>query len=325
MDSYYKYHVFFCLNQRDPGAERPSCANCNAQAMQEHAKKRVKQLGLAGPGQVRINKAGCLERCELGPALVVYPEGVWYTYVDESDIDEIVDSHLVNGKDRRASENRSINLAMNVHTKKYLIDGPVGKIEVALDLPDDMRENGAAPRGIALVAHPHPLFGGTMDNKVAQTLARTLVQLNYVTYRSNFRGVGETQGEHDAGIGERDDLRAVLDHMRAQAGQGDLPLVLAGFSFGTFVLSHVAAKLREEGQAIERIVFVGTAASRWEVAPVPENTLVIHGETDETVPIQSVYDWARPQELPVVVIPGAEHFLHRKLHVLKRIIVDAWR
>ncbi len=208
---------------------------------------------------------------------------------------------------------------MNAHTQKFLIDGPVGKIEVALDLPD------AAPRGIALVAHPHPLFGGSMDNKVAQTLARTLVQLNYITYRSNFRGVGATQGEHDNGIGERDDLRAVLDHMRAQPGQAELPLVLAGFSFGTFVLSHVAARLREEGGAIERMVFVGTAASRWEVAPVPDTTLVIHGETDETVPIQSVYDWARPQELPVVVIPGAEHFLHRKLHVLKRIIVDAWR
>jgi alpha/beta superfamily hydrolase len=207
---------------------------------------------------------------------------------------------------------------MNVHTEQFLIDGPVGKIEVALDLPDETRENGAAPRGIALVAHPHPLFGGTMDNKVAVTLVRTLVQLNYVTYRSNFRGVGQTEGEHDAGIGERHDLRAVLDYMRAQPG-------LAGFSFGTFVLSHVAARLVEEGQAIERIVFVGTAASRWEVAPVPENTLVIHGETDDTVPIQSVYDWARPQELPVVVIPGAEHFLHRKLHVLKRIIVDAWR
>jgi alpha/beta superfamily hydrolase len=214
---------------------------------------------------------------------------------------------------------------MNVHTKQFLIDGPVGKIEVALDLPDETRENGAAPRGIALVAHPHPLFGGTMDNKVAVTLVRTLVQLNYVTYRSNFRGVGQTEGEHDAGIGERHDLRAVLDYMRAQPGQADLPLVLAGFSFGTAVLSHVAARLVEEGQAIERIVFVGTAASRWEVAPVPENTLVIHGETDDTVPIQSVYDWARPQELPVVVIPGAEHFLHRKLHVLKRIIVDAWR
>jgi uncharacterized protein len=208
---------------------------------------------------------------------------------------------------------------MNAQTQKYLIDGPVGKIEVALDLPDGQ------PRGIALVAHPHPLFGGSMDNKVAQTLARTLVQLKYITYRANFRGVGATEGEHDNGLGERDDLHAVLDHMRAQPGQADLPLVLAGFSFGTFVLSHVAAKLREEGQAIERIVFVGTAASRWEVAPVPDTTLVIHGEIDDTVPIKSVFDWATPQELPVVVIPGAEHFLHRKLHVLKRIIVDAWR
>jgi uncharacterized protein len=208
---------------------------------------------------------------------------------------------------------------MNAQTQKYLIDGPVGKIEVALDLPD------GEPRGIALVAHPHPLFGGSMDNKVAQTLARTLVQLKYVTYRSNFRGVGATEGEHDDGIGERDDLHAVLDHMRAQPGQADLPLVLAGFSFGTFVLSHVAAKLRDEGRAIERMVFVGTAASRWEVVPVPDTTLVIHGEIDDTVPIQSVYDWASPQELPVVVIPGAEHFLHRKLHVLKRIIIDAWR
>ncbi|CAB3768028.1 alpha/beta hydrolase [Paraburkholderia humisilvae] len=208
---------------------------------------------------------------------------------------------------------------MNAHTKKFLIDGPVGKIEVALDLPD------GEPRGIALVAHPHPLFGGSMDNKVAQTLARTLVQLKYVTYRSNFRGVGATEGEHDNGVGERDDLRAVLDYMRAQPGQADLPLVLAGFSFGTFVLSHVAARLREEGRAIERIVFVGTATSRWDVAPVPDTTLVIHGEIDDTVPVQSVFDWAAPQELPVVVIPGAEHFLHRKLHILKRIIVDAWR
>src|SRR5579863_1209011 len=214
---------------------------------------------------------------------------------------------------------------MNVHTRKFLIDGPVGKIEMALDVPDAVREEGAAPRGIALVAHPHPLFGGSMDNKVAVTLARTLVQLNYVTYRSNFRGVGETQGEHDNGHGERDDLLAVLDYMRAQPGQADLPLVLAGFSFGTFVLSHVAKALAEAGKEIERMVFVGTAASRWKVATVPENTLVIHGETDDTVPIASVYDWARPQELPIVVIPGAEHFLHRKLHILKRIIVDAWR
>ncbi|HEV7834008.1 MAG TPA: alpha/beta family hydrolase [Caballeronia sp.] len=210
---------------------------------------------------------------------------------------------------------------MNAQTDRFLIDGPAGKIEVALDRP----AGGTATRGIALVAHPHPLYGGTMDNKVAQTLARTLVQLGYITYRSNFRGVGETQGEHDNGTGERDDLLAVVAHMRAQPGQSDVPLVLAGFSFGTFVMSHVAKQLRDSGEAIERMVFVGTAASNWQVAEVPDNTLVIHGEVDETVPINSVYEWARPQELPVVVIPGGEHFFHRKLHVLKKIIVDAWR
>lgn len=208
---------------------------------------------------------------------------------------------------------------MNVHTKKFLIDGSVGKIEVARDDPD-----GAA-RGIALVAHPHPLFGGSMDNKVAVTLARTLVQLGYVTYRSNFRGVGQTEGQFDEGVGERDDLLALLGHMRGQPEHASMPLVLAGFSFGTAVVSHVARTLAEQGESVERMVFVGTAASRFEIATVPENTLVIHGEQDETVPIGSVFDWARPQELPVVVIPGAEHFLHRKLHILKRIMLDAWR
>ncbi|HTH62378.1 MAG TPA: alpha/beta hydrolase [Paraburkholderia sp.] len=210
---------------------------------------------------------------------------------------------------------------MNAQTQKFLIDGPVGKIECAHDRPDA----GTPVRGVALVAHPHPLFGGSMDNKVAQTLARTFVQLGYVTYRSNFRGVGATEGTHDEGIGEQDDLLALIDHLRAQPEHASAPLALAGFSFGTFVLSHVAKRYADAGGAIERMVFVGTAASRWEVAPVPESTLVIHGELDDTVPILSVFEWARPQELPVVVIPGAEHFLHRKLHILKRIIVDAWR
>ncbi len=210
---------------------------------------------------------------------------------------------------------------MNAQTQKSLIDGPAGRIEIAVDLPPEE----VATRGIALVAHPHPLFGGTMDNKVAQTLARILTQLGYIVTRSNFRGVGATEGTHDNGQGEAEDLLAVLAHMRAQPGQETVPLVLAGFSFGTFVLSHVAARLRERGDAVERMVFVGTAASRWSVAEVPEDTIVIHGETDDTVPIASVYDWARPQELPVIVIPGAEHFFHRKLHILKRVIVDAWR
>lgn len=219
---------------------------------------------------------------------------------------------------------------MNNHTETYLIDGPVGRIEVALDLPDEARaiegeERAATLKGVALVAHPHPLFGGTMDNKVAQTLARTFVQLGYAVFRSNFRGVGRTEGQHDNGIGERDDLMAVLAHIRGQAAYASLPLALAGFSFGTYVLSHVARRLVEQGAPAQRLAFVGTAASRWEVAPVPADTIVIHGEQDDTVPLGAVMDWARPQELPVVVIPGAEHFFHRKLHILKRVITDAWR
>jgi uncharacterized protein len=214
---------------------------------------------------------------------------------------------------------------MNAYTEKYLIDGPVGKIEVALDLPDAVREQGAAPRGIALVAHPHPLYGGTMDNKVAQTLARTLVGLDYIVMRSNFRGVGQTEGTHDQGNGEQDDLLAVFSHLREKHGGEGLPFVLAGFSFGTFVLSHVAERLAQAGTPAQRLVFVGTAASNWQVANVPQDTIVIHGNEDDTVPIQSVYDWAAPQELPVIVIPGAEHFFHRKLHILRRVITEAWR
>jgi alpha/beta superfamily hydrolase len=219
---------------------------------------------------------------------------------------------------------------MNNHTATYLIDGPVGRIEVALDLPDEARATegearAATLKGVALVAHPHPLFGGTMDNKVAQTLARTFVQLGYAVFRSNFRGVGRTEGQHDNGIGERDDLMALLAHIRGQAAYAGLPLALAGFSFGTYVLSHVARRLVEQGAPAQRLAFVGTAASRWEVAPVPADTIVIHGEQDDTVPLGAVMDWARPQELPVVVIPGAEHFFHRKLHILKRVITDAWR
>jgi (2Fe-2S) ferredoxin len=93
---YFKHHVFFCLNEREPGAA--CCATHGAADMQAYAKKRVKDLKLSGPGKVRVNKSGCLDRCDEGPCLVVYPEGTWYTYVDREDIDEIIESHLVNGK-----------------------------------------------------------------------------------------------------------------------------------------------------------------------------------------------------------------------------------
>lgn len=213
---------------------------------------------------------------------------------------------------------------MNAHTQVLTVAGPAGAIDVSVDLPQ-----AAAVRGLALVGHPHPLFGGTKDNKVAQTLARAFVQLGYATVRPNFRGVGGTAGEHDNGQGEQDDLLAVIDWMRQQrdwsADAATLPLALAGFSFGSFVVSHVARRLAEAGTPAERLAMVGTAASRWQVADVPADTIVIHGEQDETVPLASVLDWARPQELPVTVIPGADHFFHRKLHLIKQLVVNAWQ
>lgn len=213
---------------------------------------------------------------------------------------------------------------MNAGTQQLLIDGPAGAIDVALDRP------AGTPRGIGVVAHPHPLYGGTRDNKVAQTLARALLALGHVVWRPNFRGVGATAGEHDEGRGETDDLLAVVRHAREQANAGRpgnadaLPLVLAGFSFGTDVQIRVAARLRDDGEPAQRLVLVGTAATdKYTLGEVPDDTLVVHGELDEVVPLQGVLDWARPQGLPVVVIPGAEHFFHRRLTLLKRIVVDA--
>ncbi len=211
---------------------------------------------------------------------------------------------------------------MNASTQTLRLEGPAGAIETAFDAP------AGAPVGIALIAHPHPLFGGTRDNKVVQTLARALVSLGWACWRPNFRGVGDSQGVHDEGRGETDDLLAVLAAARAHPSVAGLPapvpVVLAGFSFGSFVQSRVARRLAEAGTPADRLVFVGTAASRFSVEPVPDNTLVVHGEVDDVVPLAAVLDWARPQDLPVVVLPGADHFFNRKLTVLKRVVLDAF-
>jgi hypothetical protein len=197
---------------------------------------------------------------------------------------------------------------MRAATRRETLRGPAGDIECAVDEPS------GAPRGIALIAHPHPLFGGTLDNKVVQTLARAFVELGYATWRPNFRGVGASEGAHDEGRGEVDDLAAVLAHLGA-----DRP-VLAGFSFGAAVQAKLAARV-----AAERLVLVGVAVSRLDVPAVPPGTLVIHGELDETVPLAAVLDWARPQELPVLVVPGADHFFHRKLAALKIAVTANWK
>jgi len=192
---------------------------------------------------------------------------------------------------------------MRASTGRELIAGPAGRIECAVDKPD------SPARGIALIAHPHPLFGGTLGNKVVQTLARALVELGYEAWRPNFRGVGATEGVHDEGRGELDDLEAVLKATKAEK------FVLAGFSFGASLQARLAQRAKPEW-----LVLVGVGITRLEAPPVPPGTLVIHGENDDTVPLAAVLDWARPQELPVVVVPGADHFFHRKLHLIKRIV-----
>jgi len=203
---------------------------------------------------------------------------------------------------------------MNANTQRQQIQGPAGTIECAVDAPADR-----APRGVAVLCHPHPVHGGTMDNKVVQTLARAFVQLGYRTVRFNFRGVGKSAGAWDEGRGEADDALAVIAAMR----DANLPLVLGGFSFGAAMASQAAERL-PEGQRAERLVLVGPAAVNFRVAPVPEDTLVIHGEADEVVPLQATLDWARPQALPVVVIPGVGHFFHGQLALLKNLVVRSW-
>jgi hypothetical protein len=205
---------------------------------------------------------------------------------------------------------------MNSQTQRQLIAGPAGSIDCAIDVP------AVAPRGLAVVCHPHPQHGGTMDNKVVQTLARAFTQLGYTALRFNFRGVGASLGAWAGGVGEIDDALAVVAAVRTP-GQ---PLVLAGFSFGAYVASQAAARLVSAGAApAERLVLVGPAASRFDMAAVPPGTLVIHGEADDVVPLAAVFDWARPQSLPVTVIPGAGHFFHGQLTLLKHLVVEAWR
>ena len=198
-----------------------------------------------------------------------------------------------------------------------MVIGPVGRIEAVVDAPE--LAPGVAARGVVVIAHPHPLFGGTMDNKVVQTLARAFVQCGWQAVRFNFRGVGATQGVYDEGRGELQDLLAVVQQVVPQG-----TLALAGFSFGSFVTSHAVQALWPQ-RAIEKIVLVGTAASRFTVANIPPeahaHTLTLHGEQDDTVPLASVMDWARPQTLPVTVIPGGGHFFHGQLPLLKSLVV----
>ena len=207
---------------------------------------------------------------------------------------------------------------MKPTTQTISLEGPAGLIETRVDSPE-------YPKGIALVCHPHPLFGGTNENKVVHTVASTLIRLGYAVLRPNFRGVGFSAGDHDEGLGETEDMLLILDEARRIFGE--LPLVLAGFSFGAFVQTRVAKALTESGQPARRLILIGTATGLVEGArhyaphAVEANTLVIHGSADTTVPLTNVLAWAEPLDLPIVIIPGADHFFHRKLHIIRDILL----
>jgi len=192
-----------------------------------------------------------------------------------------------------------------------MIAGLAGALET------DIHEPGAPfdvkRRGIALIAHPNPVQGGTKDNKVVTTLAKSLVALGYIAVRPNFRGVGASEGSFDHGNGETEDLLAVAAW--AADRYGPLPVLLAGFSFGAFVQTRVIKRL-----SAERLILVGPAVNRFPAESVPADTLVIHGEYDDVVPLADVLNWARPQDLPLVVVPGGEHFFHGRLHLLANLV-----
>ena len=209
-------------------------------------------------------------------------------------------------------------------TATLLIDGPAGPIQTLVDPPNDVR-------GLAVIAHPHPLLGGANNNKVVYTLAHTLRDLGHVALRPNFRGVGKSAGTHDFGQGETDDLVAVLDDaIKRWDPAGALPVVLAGFSFGAFVQAHVAKRLCEKGRATPRLVLVALAVGEvqgdrsYQPPPIPSNSILIHGDRDDVVPLTNVVAFAEANHLSVTVVPGADHFFHGRLNQIRAIVEAAW-
>ncbi len=199
--------------------------------------------------------------------------------------------------------------------QKFFVDGPAGRLETILAEPK------SKPCGIAIIAHPHPLYGGTMDNKVVYTLFNTLLELDLITVKFNFRGVGNSAGIYDNGIGEVDDVvtitRTICNQFNNQLTH--LPLLLAGFSFGGAIQAHAAQHLNPQ-----HLILVAPSVANLN-APLVHNQarhiLVIHGDQDDVVPLQTVLDWATPQSLAVEIIPGAEHFFHGQLTALKQTIL----
>jgi hypothetical protein len=207
---------------------------------------------------------------------------------------------------------------MPVHTENTRFDGLAGLIDCAIDWPEGV------PIGWALILHPNPSQGGTRDNKVVTTLSRACVQQGLVSLRPNFRGIGASEGHFDHGKGELLDMAALVEQFRVRYPEiATKPWVLGGFSFGTSIGVQLYAQWHKLGKNLPNIVILtGSAALRFRhsEAKAPEDSLVIHGELDEVVPLSEVMEWARPLGMPVVVIPEAGHFFHGKLLVLRQLV-----
>ena len=222
---------------------------------------------------------------------------------------------------------------MKPDMRSITIEGPAGKIEGVVHLPEACAEHGrgSEPRAIAVVAHPLTTMGGTMDNKIVTTLAKTFAELGFAALRFNFRGAGASEGMFDGGGGEVEDALIAAQHMVDRFGQ--LPMILAGFSFGGYVQARVAERFHPKAR---KLVLIAPAVGRFALSTelrtgpstlfrtsmphVPHNTLLIHGEQDEVIPLSNALDWARPQHLPVVVLPEAGHFFHGRLNQIKQIV-----
>lgn len=194
----------------------------------------------------------------------------------------------------------------------FLLAGPAGDLEVLATPAAEKKE----PPVIAVICHPHPLFGGTMTNKVGSTIARTLLEMHISVVRFNFRGVGKSQGSFAEGIGELEDLRAVIKWVKEQ--EPNCILWLAGFSFGGYIAARMATQI-----PVAQLITVAPQASRFTAEPFPEITapwILVQGEADEVVPPQEVFDWVNSLEKKPVVIrmPEASHFFHGQLMELRR-------
>lgn len=217
-------------------------------------------------------------------------------------------------------------MALSFVAPTLTLPGPAGQIEAAQDKPRTPLQNGAAA-GCVIIAHPHPLHAGTMNNKVVHTVSRAFQQLGYTVFRFNFRGVEGSDGVWDEGRGEIEDMKAVVEYAQQQPELLNQPIVLAGFSFGGYVASHVAQWLSEtQPGVLQGLVLVSPAVATFPIAPVqPDTTLLIHGGQDDVVLPEHISQWAISQGLPISVVPAAGHFFHGQLPLLKDVVIKSWQ